>query len=106
MIINLVGNSIEVKASSTASPEYIALADILNIFPLYIPAASGLLFGTGYPNLYPYPSRTTVAISLDNNSNSVFRFELQEITAGALAGFNTGTKADLDNAVALINSWL
>lgn len=107
MIVNLVGNSIEVKNGASGSPEYFNLADIASLFPLYIPASVGGSFGTGYPDIYPYPSRTEITITFtDSYGKPPLKIELQKITAGPLFIYSTGTKADLDNATALINSWL
>ncbi len=108
MIINLVGNSIEVKNGSSGSPEYIPLDSVWNVFPIYTaaPTTSPEFFGTGYPDIYPYPTRTQITLSIMDGSNASFRFELQDITAGALVAYNSGTKADLDAATAVINSWL
>ena len=106
MIVNLVGNSIEVKASSSAVPEYFALADISNVFSLFIPAPTSTLFGTGWPDIYPYPTRTEVIISFSDGYKPALKIELQKIDAGALMAFNSGTQADLINATALINSWI
>ena len=107
MIVNLVGNSIEVKNGASGSPEYFALGDISSLFPLYIPAATPTTFGNGYPDIYPYDSRTEIVITFtDAYAKPPLKIELQIITAGALAAFTTGTKTDLDAATAVINSWL
>lgn len=107
MIVNLVGNSIEVKSGATGSPEYFALSDVSSIFPFYAPAPSPGVYGSGYPDTYPYPSRTEIVISFsDVYSKPPLKIELQKITAGALFAYVGGTKNDLDNAVAVINSWL
>lgn len=107
MIVNLVGNSIEVKSGPSGSPEYFALADISNIFPFWIPAAGPGSVGPGFPETYPYPTRTELVISFsDVYSKPPLKIELQKITAGALVAFNGGTKNDLDNAASVVNAWL
>lgn len=110
MIVNLVVNSLEIKANSGATPEYIPLDDISGIFPIFFPAPSAgppVVYGSGYPDHYEYPTRTELVIQLSERyAQGALKIELQKVTAGPLAAFNSGTQNDLNNAAALVNSWL
>lgn len=109
VIASASGNVLKVESDATANAtiEYFPLADISNIYPNWAPAPSAGVFGSGWPDIYPYQTRTELVIYFTDSSKSPLKIELQKITgAGIFSAFNTGTKANLDAAAAALAALL
>jgi hypothetical protein len=100
MIVQLTGNSIEVNSGvAGAISEFYPVADVAQVYGQYLPVMN-------YPDNYPYPTMTEVAIYFTDKTQSPLKFDLQKITGGALAALTGGTPVDLNAALVIINGWL